>query len=85
MASGILSDESGKTRELHICTGDGRFYYRNLHDDYSHAGTELFGGTAGTGELLELAGHIGNTLGQIHVPSLIMGVIALVILRRQRN
>ena len=33
----ILSDESGKTR---ICTGDGRFYYRNLHDDYSHAGTE---------------------------------------------
>lgn len=41
---------------------------------------KLFGGTAGTGELLELAGHIGNTLGQIHVPSLIMGVIALVIL-----
>ena len=40
VASGILSDESGKTRELHICTGDGRFYYRNLHDDYSHAGTE---------------------------------------------
>ena len=29
---------------------------------------KLFGGTAGTGELLELAGHIGNTLGQIHVP-----------------
>ena len=28
---------------------------------------KLFGGTAGTGELLELAGHIGNTLGQIHV------------------
>lgn len=24
VASGILSDESGKTRELHICTGDGR-------------------------------------------------------------
>ena len=23
---------------------------------------KLFGGTAGTGELLELAGHIGNTL-----------------------
>ena len=41
---------------------------------------KLFGGTAGTGELLELAGHIGKTLGQIHVPSLIMGVIALVIL-----
>ena len=41
---------------------------------------KLFGGTAGTGELLELAGHIGNTLGQIHIPSLIMGVIALVIL-----
>ena len=38
------------------------------------------GGTAGTGELSELAEHIWATLGQINLPSLILGLVSLVIL-----
>ena len=41
---------------------------------------KLMGGTAGTGELPELAEHIWTTLGQINLPSLILGLISLVIL-----
>ena len=38
------------------------------------------GGIAGTGELPELAEHIWATLGQINLPSLILGLVSLVIL-----
>ena len=41
---------------------------------------KLMGGTAGTGELPELAVHIARTAKQISVPSLIMGIAALAIL-----
>ena len=41
---------------------------------------KLMGGTAGTGELPELATHIARTAKQINVPSLIMGIAALAIL-----
>ncbi len=41
---------------------------------------KLMGGTAGTGELPELAVHIASTAKQINVPSLIMGIAALAIL-----
>lgn len=41
---------------------------------------KLMGGTAGTGELPELAVHIDRTAKQINVPSLIMGIAALAIL-----
>lgn len=41
---------------------------------------KLMGGTAGTGELPELAVHIARTAKQINVPSLIMGIAALAIL-----
>ena len=41
---------------------------------------KLMGGTAGTGELPELAVHIARTAEQINVPSLIMGIAALAIL-----
>lgn len=41
---------------------------------------KLMGGTAGTGEFLELASHIGATLGKINVPSLVLGLVSLVIL-----
>ncbi|MGF0065600.1 SulP family inorganic anion transporter [Lachnospiraceae bacterium SGI.085] len=41
---------------------------------------KLMGGTAGTGELPELAIHIARTAKQINVPSLIMGIAALAIL-----
>ena len=41
---------------------------------------KLMGGTAGTGELPELAEHIWATLGQINLPSLILGLVSLVIL-----
>ena len=41
---------------------------------------KLMGGTAGTGELSELAEHIWATLGQINLPSLILGLVSLVIL-----
>ena len=41
---------------------------------------KLMGGTAGTGELPELAVHIARTAKKINVPSLIMGIAALAIL-----
>ena len=40
----------------------------------------VMGGTAGTGELPELTEHIWATLGQINLPSLILGLVSLVIL-----
>ena len=41
---------------------------------------KLMGGTAGTGELLELLEHIEKTAEQINLPSLILGIFSLVIL-----
>lgn len=41
---------------------------------------KLMGGSGGTGELLELAEHIGETLQSINVPSLVLGICALAIL-----
>lgn len=41
---------------------------------------KILGGSAGTGELLELAEHIGETVGEINIPSLILGAISLAIL-----
>lgn len=41
---------------------------------------KLMGGTAGTGELPELAEHIGATLPDINIPSLMLGLVSLVIL-----
>ena len=41
---------------------------------------KLMGGTAGTGELFELAEHILETLKQINTAALLMGAIALAIL-----
>ena len=41
---------------------------------------KLMGGTAGVGEFLELAEHIAETAKTISVPSVILGVISLVIL-----
>ena len=41
---------------------------------------KLMGGTAGTGELLELAEHIGETAKNVNVPSLRLGLVALLIL-----
>lgn len=41
---------------------------------------KLMGGTAGTGELLELAEHLWETVQTINFPALIMGIAALIIL-----
>lgn len=41
---------------------------------------KLMGGTAGTGELFELAEHIWETLKQINIAALVMGIVALAIL-----
>lgn len=41
---------------------------------------KLMGGGPGTGELPELLRHIWETFGQIHVPSVILGVLALAVL-----
>ena len=41
---------------------------------------KLLGGTAGTGEFFELAEHIVETAGEINLPSMVLGVAALVIL-----
>ena len=41
---------------------------------------KLMGGSAGTGELFELAEHIGKTAQEISVSSLVLGLVALVIL-----
>ena len=41
---------------------------------------KILGGTAGTGELLELAEHIAETAAHISIPSLLLGTISLVIL-----
>lgn len=41
---------------------------------------KIMGGTSGTGEFVELAEHIFETGKHINIPSVIMGVIALVIL-----
>lgn len=41
---------------------------------------KIMGGTSGTGEFFELAEHIFETGKHINIPSVIMGVIALVIL-----
>lgn len=40
---------------------------------------KLLGGTAGTGEFFELVEHIAETVGEINLPSLALGVAALVI------
>ena len=40
---------------------------------------KLLGGTAGTGEFFELAEHIVETAGEINLPSMVLGVAALVI------
>lgn len=42
---------------------------------------KLMGNTSGTGELFELLKHIYDGLNSINVPSLILGVVALIILR----
>lgn len=41
---------------------------------------KLMGGVAGTGELVELLLHIVDTAGAIHLPSLVLGIVALFIL-----
>ncbi len=41
---------------------------------------KLMGGTAGTGELPELVEHIAKTLLDINIPSLLLGLVSLVIL-----
>ena len=41
---------------------------------------KLLGGSAGTGELFELAEHIAETMHNINIPSVILGVLALIIL-----
>ena len=41
---------------------------------------KLMGGTAGVGELLELAEHIAETVKTINLPSLVIGLTALFIL-----
>ena len=41
---------------------------------------KLMGGSSGTGELLELLEHIGKTIGQINLQSLILGLVSLAIL-----
>lgn len=41
---------------------------------------KIMGGSSGTGEFFELAEHIFETGKHINIPSVIMGVIALVIL-----
>lgn len=41
---------------------------------------KLMGGTAGTGELIELLEHIEKTAEQINIPSLVLGIISLIIL-----
>lgn len=41
---------------------------------------KLLGGTSGTGELPELLSHLAETIGSINIPSLILGVSALIIL-----
>lgn len=41
---------------------------------------KLMGGSSGTGEVLELLEHIGETIEQINVQSLILGLISLAIL-----
>lgn len=46
---------------------------------------KVMGGTSGTGEFFELAEHIYKTALNINMPSVIMGVIALVILLSRRR
>lgn len=41
---------------------------------------KLMGGSSGTGELLELLEHIGETIGQMNLQSLMLGLISLAIL-----
>ena len=41
---------------------------------------KLMGGSSGTGELFELAEHIGETFAQISMPSLMLGLVSLAIL-----
>jgi MFS superfamily sulfate permease-like transporter len=41
---------------------------------------KLYGASAGTGELFELLKHIYETIGIINVPSLLLGIITLIIL-----
>ena len=41
---------------------------------------KILGGTAGTGEFFELAKHIGQTAKHVNVPSILLGVVSLVIL-----
>lgn len=41
---------------------------------------KLFGGSAGVGEFLELAVHIGESLEKLNLPSLLLGLFALFIL-----
>ena len=41
---------------------------------------KIMGGTSGTGELLELVEHIIDTVKDINIPSVYIGIVALVIL-----
>ena len=41
---------------------------------------KLLGGSAGTGEFFELAEHIAETMHNINIPSVILGVLSLIIL-----
>ena len=41
---------------------------------------KLLGGSAGTGEFFELAEHIAETMHNINIPNVILGVLALIIL-----
>ena len=46
---------------------------------------KLYGAGAGTGELFELVEHIAETIGDVNVPSIIMGLTALAVLLVSRR
>ena len=48
----VLRDAGGKAGQLYLGAGDGRLYYRHLHDHRPDAGAEASGGYRGDGRIL---------------------------------
>lgn len=80
MAARILSDACRKTCKLYFSTSYGWIYYRNLFDDHFDASAEINGRNSRNWRIIRTVRAYRKTAEQINLPSLILGILSLVIL-----
>ena len=81
VAARILSDACRKTCKLYFSTSYGWIYYRNLFDDHFDASAEINGRNSRNWRIIRtVRAYRKKTTEQINLPSLILGILSLVIL-----